>query len=462
MLSFSTEFPVKNVPAASFSATVKLWISGSPHTLIGVEQLESLPDTGHARVGTDGEFLESLCVDLDHEQLAAYRHTKLDGDIEWKTEVVFSACAGDCWVAVRTNRDAAQPQLSLPPAKKPYLVKKLIESLGGGLDGELYVAGTPHRLASNDIGMTTRLLNGDSDNYLPVAYLSLPFGNQESVDADALARHLGGLAHVLVEPSRDFSRQLQANTSSGNVYGGAVGVYWPSGDHYRYWLSNDCPTEFDLRKVLIGRLRASLVNRRPLSRCTWSRVEAELARTTISSLRSIGSGDVDAYVKAFDVEISDKNRRLADAEAEIATLSSRLKLSESKKSASIFTNITEQEFFEGEFHGFLREELIRSSQNVQDNSRRLHILSAMVDAIAETDHLSQRRERLKSVLRKYQSMGTAERRELEDLGFIISEDGKHFKLTYNDDDRYTYSLPKSGSDHRGGLNAESDIGKRVF
>ena len=51
---------------------------------------------------------------------------------------------------------------------------------------------------------------------------------------------------------------------------------------------------------------------------------------------------------------------------------------------------------------------------------------------------------------------------LTELGFSISEDGKHYKLTYMDDDRYTFALPKSGSDYRGGLNAASDISKRVF
>ena len=54
------------------------------------------------------------------------------------------------------------------------------------------------------------------------------------------------------------------------------------------------------------------------------------------------------------------------------------------------------------------------------------------------------------------------RRELEDMGFSISEDGKHFKLVFQGDDRYTFTLPKSGSDWRGGLNAASDIGRLLF
>ena len=52
--------------------------------------------------------------------------------------------------------------------------------------------------------------------------------------------------------------------------------------------------------------------------------------------------------------------------------------------------------------------------------------------------------------------------DLEELGFTISDGGKHYKITYMGDDRYVFALPKSGSDHRGGLNAASDIGKRVY
>ena len=48
------------------------------------------------------------------------------------------------------------------------------------------------------------------------------------------------------------------------------------------------------------------------------------------------------------------------------------------------------------------------------------------------------------------------------MGFRISNGGKHYKLLYQGDDRYTYSLPQSGSDRRGGLKAASDISRLMF
>lgn len=59
-------------------------------------------------------------------------------------------------------------------------------------------------------------------------------------------------------------------------------------------------------------------------------------------------------------------------------------------------------------------------------------------------------------------MDSATQRNLKDLGFSTSSDGKHWKLTYNEDPRYSYILPKTGSDRRGSLNAISDIANIIF
>ncbi|MFO1318556.1 MAG: hypothetical protein U1F52_02985 [Burkholderiales bacterium] len=60
------------------------------------------------------------------------------------------------------------------------------------------------------------------------------------------------------------------------------------------------------------------------------------------------------------------------------------------------------------------------------------------------------------------SLDQKSKRTLEEMGFELSDDGKHYKIVFQGDDRYSFSLPKSGSDHRGGLNAASDIGRLLF
>ena len=49
-----------------------------------------------------------------------------------------------------------------------------------------------------------------------------------------------------------------------------------------------------------------------------------------------------------------------------------------------------------------------------------------------------------------------------DLGFEMTEEGKHYKLTYRGDPRYTVILGKTPSDNRSGSNTAAKINKKVF
>lgn len=52
--------------------------------------------------------------------------------------------------------------------------------------------------------------------------------------------------------------------------------------------------------------------------------------------------------------------------------------------------------------------------------------------------------------------GTMKQR-LQELGFEITEDGKHYKLTYYGDNRYFTSVAKTPSDNRTGNNTAGNI-----
>jgi hypothetical protein len=464
MLSFSTEFPTKSCDVAAFVGCIRAWINGSPHTDLTEVSVQNIPQSGRWAISSGSERLEALCSTRAKNEIAAFRHVKQDGNLEWTTTVVFSKSPDDCWVGIRTSREAAQAQLGLPPAKKPFIVKTLLKELGGGLDGELHVRDQPYVVQENDLGMVSRLINGDSDNYLPVVYVSCGFDGRVGIDAYALARSLGGIAHVLIEPSRAFSRSLQENVLSRNVYGGSAGIYWPNGQWFRYSITETHPTEFDVRNLIVGRLRAAILHRRPLARCTWAKAEAEVARDAFEKLRATGSEDVGEYIKEFDAEIRAKDQQLEEAEEEIRRLRAQAPKVWSTVPQSGLTLQTgeEREFFDGEFAQITLDVIEVAINNVQDDSRRQHILSAMFKSNVRPQSLKENRGRLKDILRQYSNMDKETSKGLEHMGFSISDDGKHYKLVYMGDDRYTFALPKSGGDHRGGLNTASDIGKRIF
>lgn len=44
----------------------------------------------------------------------------------------------------------------------------------------------------------------------------------------------------------------------------------------------------------------------------------------------------------------------------------------------------------------------------------------------------------------------------------VDEAGKHWKAVYQEDDRYTFTISKTSSDHRAGKNLASTILKKLF
>lgn len=465
MLSFATEFPVKQANSQHFIEAVREWIIGSPHTKLKAEHLTSIPLEGRWKVEHANVSLEAILVSDDQGEIAAFRYAAIDGNIVWVTEVIYSKSDDDDWVGIRTDRLASTPQLSLPTAKKPLVVRNLIDKLGGGLDDELYVSDKAYYLSDNDRRMAIRLLNSDAENYLPIVYVSCPFYGRTTINPDPLARVLGGLAHVVVEPSRAFSRSIQREVGSRNVYGGRVGIYLPDGTIHRYYFSESAASEIDLRFAIVADVRAAHLNRRPLDRCTWSRAEARMARMAIEALKKSGSGDIQEYVAAFDSEVKAKDAQLKVADEEVQRLKGQLRALESRRQSTSgigWQSGDEQELRAHEFDEVVKDALSRAAQNEQDGSRRQHILTAIASEIESSTSLRDARDDLKAVLKNYTTMTAKIRSALIDAGFSISEDGKHYKLIYMQDERYAFMLPKTGSDWRGGMNAVSDIAKRVF
>lgn len=51
---------------------------------------------------------------------------------------------------------------------------------------------------------------------------------------------------------------------------------------------------------------------------------------------------------------------------------------------------------------------------------------------------------------------------LESLGFVITDDGKHYKWTYFGNHRYVTTAAKTSSDSREGMNLASTIGSLIL
>ena len=59
-------------------------------------------------------------------------------------------------------------------------------------------------------------------------------------------------------------------------------------------------------------------------------------------------------------------------------------------------------------------------------------------------------------------MSGSMKRTLQDMGFVITEEGKHYKFIYYGDRRYMATLAKTPSDNRSGMNIALEIIKDMF
>lgn len=463
-----TEFPIEHTRGShDFLAAIQAWVLGSPHTQLEAEDISGLLSSADSSVRKGNEGIGALRVTSGESEVAGIRYSRTDDSLEWVTSVVFSRTASDSWVGVRVSCESLHPAVHLPIAKKPVVVRTLLQQLGGASDGALEVKGTPLRLRNSDIDTAARLIKGTSGCRLPIVYVSVGFRGDYIVDTDRLANDLAGMAHVVVEPNRPFSLRLKLEVESENVYGGSIGVYWPDGGGRRtFFIGRNFESADEVAKALFEEIRTALTNRRGLERCTWASAQEAASRQELQILRSSGSQEVERYVENFDKELAAKDQRIEDAEREIERLRAELRRYEVRLPAGTASPLrtgTEQDLYPNETFNILRAAVDDAYSRVPGDSRRQHVLAALLQANPQREDIAaSNRERLKQLLRGSTSMSAATRRGLEDMGFVIKDDSKHYKLVFLGDDRYTFSLARTGSDHRGGLNAASDIGRLLF
>jgi hypothetical protein len=467
MLSFATEFPINDtINLDDFNRCVKKWLLGSRYTSFSAENLNGLGE-GDAWENSNGsETISSLVDTTQDTESSAIVYRKKDSNFEWITTIVLACQPSSTWISIRVGCEPLHPTANVPDAKKPVLVKTLLDTLDGGVDGEFKVSAAPIIFTNSEHDLAVSCIQGETGSYLPVVYVSATFRSQYLVNPNELAIALYGMAHVVVEPDREFSVQIMSAVQRKNVYGGTIALYWPEGGGHRTFFAksgNDSPD--DIKNTIFDEIRLSLINRRPLTRCTLSAVKELKSKRLIRTLKDVGSAEVTRYVDAFEDELKSKDFDLENSEKEILRLKAEIRKLEAQiEPISGFTLClgNENAFYEGEILNLVCDVLSKAIETVPKDSRRQHLLKAMVNANSISIEGDRIRSKVKELLRGYQSMDQKTRRGLEEIGFFITEDGRHYKITYQNDSRYTFSLSKSGSDNRGGLNAASDICNLFF
>lgn len=468
MLVWATEFPAATGKSADdLLPLAKEWLVGSPHTEWTHAHFKKEPLGEVTTYRAGGQTVAIARVEANGQRWAGVQQKWIEnGEHEWTTEIVGHEHQGTLWISVRLDCNRLLPGLTLPIPKKPYFLKPLFERLGGGYDGILPIGNTPIVLSEDEVDLAASLMLGTARTRLPVVYVSMGGRGFQAVDVKRLSKWLAGMAHVVVEPSRAFSFPLSRHVGGTNAYGGAVGIYWPGGvGEPAVFRLQKSSSKAELEREIEGQLRIALIRVRPRSEGTWAALQEALSHARLDQLRAMGSTKVEEYVEAFDAELTAKQQRLDEADAEIRRLEAEIRRYHAMSrevGEGFLKRGDEQDYYPGEMRDAVVKGLTAGRASLVPDSRWAHLVDAVLNANAPSAIHDEVVAELKNALSKMSKFGGTEKRALESVGFSVTEAGKHVKAVYFDDERYMITVPKTPGDHRAGKNLVSDITRTIF
>ena len=482
MLLFSTILDIdESLTRDKFIELVIEWNQKSPHEENVIPNL-SWSGERNVRFGTDSLWLD--IEEYGNGDIIAVRYEKVEPDgIIWDSDYVVNF--KEMRLAIQLDRSYREDALAVrADFSTPHFITMLIANGYLKKDGGLAIQRVPLLLTENDISLLADVIEGKSRYRLPVVYVSKTMAGKDPVNVSWLASRLKGAAHVLVEESRDLDDKIRFACADKNEYDGGIGIYYPNPAvpprrFFRPEAEEDAALLNQVVRTVI--LYGNSQNISPAY--TWNGVWNMLLHDKLESKREEllaaetakqrAEAEVNEVYNAFDEELGTletcreeverlrwENERLRE---ENRALLLRFNGTEGEP---ILTRGMERDLFPGEIKDFLLSALEQAIQNSQGDKkarrRRVDVLRDIFDNNEYERQCEEKGRRVKNLLKSYDGMSRPVRHKLEELGFGITGDGKHYKLVYCEDNRYCIVLSKTPSDVRGGRNEAADIVKLVF
>lgn len=473
MLLFSTILKIdKSLTKDDFLNLVIEWNQGSPHENNVIPNL-NWDGSYNQKFGDDTISLEFK--EYRNEEIVAVRYVKkLDDGIIWKTDYIMNF--RDYKMSIMLDRSFTEDAIGVDPSfTTPLFIRLLIEKGYVVDDNDLPILMNPHLIGCENLSVLTAVINGTKFYDLPVVYVSKTFSNNIPIDVDKLAYALKGVAHIFVQENLETNTFIREQCNSTNEYNGAIGIYYQSDvvKHKRflnYEYFDPTITRQNIVKEIINFTNQQSID--PLY--TWDGVLTSLLRDRFESQKSKRTKAertkeeteelLDSFSNDFDA-LTEENGRLrssiSDLESELAFYRDAFN-KKTVNDSGFLSSGSEKEFFQDEKKELILSVLSDSLANILDDTRKKHIVQDIIQQNTIKEILSKKREEVKRLLTDYSGLNGKLKQELQQLGFTITEDGKHYKLTYFNDKRYIIHMAKTPSDGRAGKNIVSDINNKVF
>ncbi len=476
MLLFSTILDIQeSVTADAFIQLVLEWNDTSKYKENCVPGIEWHGEH-NVRYGDDKLYLE-IMEDAEKE-IVAVKHEKISAEsVVWDS--VFILNPSERKIAIQLERTYSEEALVFDAAfSTPHIITLLIEKGFLKDDDGIPVLRTPLIITDDYKDQVKKIIAKASENRLPVILVTKTADNEDPVSINWLASRLKGAAHVLVGESVEKCTGIKGLCGDTAEPFGAVRIFYPS-DAVRnknfFFRSAQGNSQERLEKVIQHVLRYWLSQRIP-HQYTWQGVVSDLLDQQLSSqiikrqeaedAKEKAEDEVLTVYEVFDDDLKSQKEKIeeltrANESLQFENQGLRAKLSASMLNPLIFRG-EEEDFYSGEIRDMILAILEESSANMEEGTRRKDILEDVLEA-NPCQHLSEeRKKRIKELFKGYKHLTGTMRQELTDLGFVITEEGKHYKIRYCGDGRYTSAVAKTPSDVRSGINCAAEINKRMM
>lgn len=435
-------------------------------------KLDEVPFDGH-QTYRDGE--KELTI-IEYKEVGAIAALHRDKDlygVEWLLSIVFRPATHELFIRMSNSRTTEDGKF-MTNFRKPDIIDELVDLHILDMDYDVPMSYEPHAVKKGGTGEFLSVLNRNARFTLPVMYISIGPYAMYGVDPDKMASMYAGMAHVFVQDFRDCFDELIEGTDRYVPKNGEVAIYWPNDNmkegHFAFNKYDEPAMEKQISKAIHFFYHNQSFG--PLT--TYEEIAARAIAIRNSSLKEENSevykenervnrenteifNTFDHDLKKSDEEMEKLRRRMKELETENEILRRRV---ESVESAPLLFYGAEDELYAGEIKEILMDVL--ENVSVVEGSRREHIIKDLLKANVVEPTIKDRHAKVKAAHANYRDMMPDTRRQLEELGFEITSDGKHHKLVYHGDERYQISISKTSSDHRSGLDAAAYITKNMM
>ncbi len=458
--TYCAVFPVnRNKSIEHLASTIQTWISSSPHRNVPRADLDKIAQDGFS-YQKNHVSVETVRVNEGKRELYATRLIETDDRTVRTTDV--ASRRGEKEFLVSVTHDYELKKIGGAPAgaNKPRIVNDILDELKGGQDGTmLYPKKEPFMLIEDDLEFVAEIIYNQSKNKLPVVYLSRDNQGFPIAHPDRVAHALGGMAHVLVEPTRDFSFKLRNRTSGRNAHSGAVGIYWPTGIRKII-----LPTETkDMETTLYEAIREqALLGTFPAE----LRFDGIKSMKTGKQLELLKATTQDEAIQLAIDEVTRREKELKECYAKIDALESLIAQNSLRRPG--YENVLRFPPMAELYAGELRDMLIYLLQGQQNythkDSRREDLLKAFLELNKPSGQRNHIVETLDSIFKSAPRKITGEiANQLGQLGLAVEHaEGGHVQVYVQGYESRKYTISSTCGDSRGRKNELSGIKNKLL